>query len=217
MSDLNDTARRLRDPLKGWGFHNFDGTRFLGRGTVFPLTEDTPGGLQQGDRFQWIDDVGWVWDAFYNALTDFSDDEDYFQAPAWLTVAESALTIPVYTQATTTAGIAGAVEIRRDYPIFVTRVAIGLNLASPHDGSTNHWQVSLLGVTADNATTSSLCAAGRTDPGWYSVGLSLGFASPVSAWARLVVNLGKTGSPGAITANVTAYHRLILNIPEVGV
>lgn len=191
MSDIARTA----NALKGLGFHNFDTSRDLGRGTAFPASADLPGGLQTSDRF-FRTDLGW---------------QCFYDGTRWLTVHEYALPTPAYPPFPQPySGAAGnpiaLVPLRNDFAWFVGVVKSYTTVATTNDAS-NYWTFALrtnTGTTLNTYSTQSLAPNSNINSQ-----VAVNTVVPVSAEYLLVVVATKVGAPGALTVTMTPHVRYI--------
>jgi hypothetical protein len=191
-----DLARKLTPPLIGLGFHQFDGTRDLSRGTSFPASADIPGGLLAGDRF-WRTDLDFA--CFYDGAR-------------WLTMHEYYVPI-VLRQAVAVTNTLFEKVIRTDFAPYITRTITLTNVAAPNTGA-NYWTVTIQGIntarsagsTIETFNTSLDTAAVETlrdnVPGTSQ--------TPTNRTLLRVIVQITVGAPGAITIAQSLYFRLIV-------
>ena len=139
LGALSALAQKLRDPLRGLGFHHVDGSRDLGRGPVFPAPSTIPGGLQTDDRFYRTD---LNWPCFYDAASArWYTDYEFSANPTPNPLA----VMPV----TTVPNDVLFAPMRTDFTILVTRIR-ALAYVQATNNASNYWQILFRSAAGNN-------------------------------------------------------------------
>lgn len=192
MSDDDQLAYRLRKPLSAH-LMSYAALLDLGRGTAFPTTGHDGAAVQAGARF-WRTDLGWLC---------------YYDGTRWLTTHEYSSNFTAYARnAMPYSGGAAALQVApvtSSYAIYLTGAICYLDVATTNNG-TNFWSLALKdGATTIWSFNTSAIAANTYSRFSFSTGTV--FASP--SFMSLEVT-GKTGAPGSLALNTSAYYRLII-------
>ncbi|MDQ2995471.1 MAG: hypothetical protein M3R61_00225 [Chloroflexota bacterium] len=201
MPDYSDMARVLAPALAAY-FHDYAGSRDLGRGTALPLTADVRGGLLAGDRF-FRTDLGWAC---------------YYDGTRWLTQHEVAHPLKINdTTAPVTYALAGnSVTVqspyRSDFSLYIMRVSSITSVAATNN-ATNFWTYTLRALLADGTSATTIHTF-TTAADAAGVGSSHDSAPSttaiISSRSYVDIVVTKTLSPGALTFWSTVYYRLII-------
>lgn len=196
MPDYSAMARVLAPALSVF-FHDYAGTRDLGRGTAFPTT-DVLGGLQAGDRF-FRTDLGFVC---------------YFDGTRWLTVTEYACVLSTSEAqaasfAATTVNVRNG-QLRQDYTVRLTRGECTLFIGATNSGASFvTYAFKNNGATATYWTFNTSAIGANQDVSFTINEAS--FTQPTGAIAYVRLDMTVTGAPSAQYPRAPViWYRLII-------
>lgn len=193
-----DLARNLTPSLIGLGFHQFDGTRDLSRGTAFPASADIPGGLLAGDRF-WRTDIGVAC---------------YYDGTRWLTVhqySEPLLPAPGIVVPKTDAAYVNNQSVcfnaaASGYGIYFNAAYGWMFVATTNNGS-NYWELEITNTGTSCGTFSTAADAANTNL-YKSATTPVVLAAGRQYWQLRTSN--NVGAPGNLSFAFTVFYRLII-------
>jgi len=137
-----------------------------------------------------------------------------YDGTRWLTTTEEACPLwhdPITSLPTTTA-LAGAVELRADDSIWITRCCTGYLVNTTNDAS-NYWTIRYRalndGYTAETGTIHTLTTASVAAGVWTKEDAAPNGDPGPSGTSRIDVRLTTTGTPGTLRILATLYYRRV--------
>lgn len=104
-------------------------------------------------------------------------------------------------------------KLRNDYAPYLTRVSLLTKVATTNDAS-NYWTITLRGANAAYSATTNIhqiTTAAHTAGAWVESDAAPSLTATPSNHALLDVSVSKTGSPGALSLNLSAFYKLIVS------